>query len=146
MTSLVARVEKTRKLRQRIETRERGSEPVDVGAIVFPRQIDTIEDHVNDAIARGAHVLTGGSRATELGGRFYQPTVLTDVDHSMSIMTDETFWPVLPIMRVRDADEALRLANDSRYGLNASDGRMTKRAKGLAGGRRKVASTIPASQ
>lgn len=109
-------VEKTRKLRQGIE----GAQQIDVGAIVFPRQLETIEEHVKDAVARGARVLTGGKRRDELGGRFYEPTVLTDVDHSMSIMTDETFGPVLPIMKVRDSDEALRLANDSRYGLNAS--------------------------
>lgn len=114
-------VEKTRRLRQGIEGKDTSeSQRIDVGAIVFPRQLETIEEHVKDAVARGAHVLTGGKRRDELGGRFYEPTVLTDVDHSMSIMTDETFGPVLPIMKVRDADEALRLANDSRYGLNAS--------------------------
>ena len=114
-------VEKTRKLRQGIEGNDpSGSQQIDVGAIVFPRQLETIEEHVKDAIARGARVLTGGKRRDELKGRFYEPTVLTDVDHSMSIMTDETFGPVLPIMKVRDVDEALRFANDSRYGLNAS--------------------------
>ncbi|HEX4945253.1 MAG TPA: aldehyde dehydrogenase family protein, partial [Blastocatellia bacterium] len=62
----------------------------------------------------------GGKRNPNLPGRFYEPTVLTNVDHSMKVMIEETFGPVLPIMRVRNEDEALRLANDSIYGLNAS--------------------------
>jgi acyl-CoA reductase-like NAD-dependent aldehyde dehydrogenase len=64
-------------------------------------------------------VLVGGKRASG-PGRFFEPTVLVDVDHTMQCMTDETFGPTLPIMKVRDAEEALRLANDTRYGLNSS--------------------------
>ena len=64
-------------------------------------------------------MLVGGKRAEGPGG-FFEPTVLTDVDHSMECMTEETFGPTLPIMKVRDAEEALRLANDTRYGLNSS--------------------------
>ncbi|HEX4949503.1 MAG TPA: aldehyde dehydrogenase family protein, partial [Blastocatellia bacterium] len=112
-------VEKTKQLRQGVD--ETNSEQrVDVGAMTFPRQIETVEDHVNDAKAHGANILTGGKRNPNLPGRFYEPTVLTNVDHSMKIMTEETFGPVLPIMRVKNEDEALRLANDSIYGLNAS--------------------------
>ena len=59
---------------------------------------------------------TGGN-GREGGGRFYEPTVLVDVDHSMACMTEETFGPTLPIMKVADAEEAIRLANDSPYGL-----------------------------
>jgi len=92
---------------------------VDIGAVTFPPQIDVVEDHVRDAVDKGAKVLTGGHRR-EGDGRFYEPTVLVDVDHSMKIMTDETFGPTLPIMKVRDAEEALRLANDTNYGLAAS--------------------------
>ena len=92
---------------------------VDVGAIIFPPQIDLIESHVNDAVARGARVVTGGSRG-EGPGRYFQPTVLADVDHSMLCMTEETFGPTLPVMRVGDAEEAVALANDGRYGLQAS--------------------------
>ena len=92
---------------------------IDVGAVTFDRQAQIIEDHVSDAREKGANIRTGGKLA-DGPGRFYEPTVLTDVDHSMKIMTEETFGPVLPIMKVRDADEGVRLANDSRYGLNSS--------------------------
>ncbi len=114
-------VEKTRRLRQGIDANEAATNNrVDVGAMTFPKQIETVEAHVADARERGAQVLTGGKLDEILPGRFYQPTVLTGVDHSMKVMTEETFGPVLPIMRVKNADEALRLANDTVYGLNAS--------------------------
>src|SRR3954463_2797399 len=109
-------VEKTRTLRQ---GNPGGMGSVDVGAVTFAPQADIIEDHVNDAVEKGAKVLVGGKRR-EGPGRFFEPTVLVDVDHTMKCMTDETFGPTLPIMKVRDAEEALRLANDTRYGLNSS--------------------------
>src|SRR3954449_3705441 len=92
---------------------------VDVGAMTFPSQIDVVDSHVKDAVEKGARVLTGGKRG-EGPGLFYEPTVLVDVDHSMACMTEETFGPTLPIMKVRDEDEAIRLANDSPYGLDSS--------------------------
>jgi acyl-CoA reductase-like NAD-dependent aldehyde dehydrogenase len=92
---------------------------VDVGAMTFPRQIEIVKSHVQDAIDKGAHVLVGG-KAAPGPGQFFEPTVLTGVDHTMKIMTEETFGPTLPIMKVRDVDEAVQLANDSRYGLNSS--------------------------
>jgi acyl-CoA reductase-like NAD-dependent aldehyde dehydrogenase len=105
---------------------------VDVGAITFPPQIETIESHVADAVAKGARVLTGGKRVAG-PGRFYEPTVLVDVDHSMACMTEETFGPTLPIMKVADEDEAVRMANDSVYGLGSSIfSRDTERAERLA--------------
>jgi acyl-CoA reductase-like NAD-dependent aldehyde dehydrogenase len=97
-----------------------GPGSVEVGAITFPPQMETIEDHVADAVDKGAHVLAGGQAASIGGGRFYEPTVLVDVDHSMKIMTEETFGPTLPIMKVADSEEAVRLANDSPYGLGSS--------------------------
>ena len=97
-----------------------GPGAVDVGAITFPPQLDIVEDHVDGRRrSKGARVLAGGQRA-QGGGRFFEPTVLVDVDHTMKCMTEETFGPTLPIMKVRDADEAVRLANDSPYGLGAS--------------------------
>ncbi len=93
---------------------------IDYGPFTSPRQVEIVERHLEDAKARGARVLTGGGRRADGPGIFFEPTVLADVDHSMLIMTEETFGPVVPVMAVRDADEALRLANDSVYGLNAS--------------------------
>ncbi len=98
----------------------RGPGSVEVGAITFAPQLQTIEDHVSDAVEKGAHVLVGGHAAPSGGGRFYEPTVLVDVDHTMKIMTEETFGPTLPIMKVSDSEEAVRLANDSPYGLGSS--------------------------
>jgi acyl-CoA reductase-like NAD-dependent aldehyde dehydrogenase len=98
-----------------------GPGSVEVGAITFPPQLQTIEAHVADAIDKGARVLVGGHATKSAGeGRFYEPTVLVDVDHTMMCMTEETFGPTLPIMKVADAEEAVRLANDSQYGLGAS--------------------------
>src|SRR6202023_2049871 len=96
-----------------------GPGSVEVGAITFPPQMDTIKDHVADAVQKGARVLAGGNEV-QGPGRFFEPTVLVDVDHSMKIMREETFGPTLPIMRVSDTEEAVRLANDSPYGLQAS--------------------------
>jgi acyl-CoA reductase-like NAD-dependent aldehyde dehydrogenase len=92
---------------------------VDVGAMTYASQLDVVDAHVKDAVEKGARVLTGGKRG-EGPGQFYEPTVIVDVDHSMECMTEETFGPTLPIMKVRDEDEAIRLANDSRYGLDSS--------------------------
>jgi acyl-CoA reductase-like NAD-dependent aldehyde dehydrogenase len=106
---------------------------VEVGAITFPPQLETISDHVQDAVRKGARVLVGGSSKDSGGGRFFEPTVLVDVDHTMKIMTEETFGPTLPIMKVRDEDEAVRLANDSPYGLASSVfSRDTARGEALA--------------
>jgi acyl-CoA reductase-like NAD-dependent aldehyde dehydrogenase len=92
---------------------------VDVGSFINPPQIDIVEEHVRDAVEKGARVLVGGHRGTGEGA-FFEPTVLVDVDHTMECMTEETFGPTLPIMKVADAEEAIRLANDSPYGLQAS--------------------------
>jgi acyl-CoA reductase-like NAD-dependent aldehyde dehydrogenase len=113
----VAKVsEKVRELRV---GKSDGPGTVEVGAITFAPQLDTIKDHVADAVQKGARVLTGGNQV-QGAGRFFEPTVLVDVDHSMKIMKDETFGPTLPIMKVRDTEEAVKLANDSPYGLGAS--------------------------
>jgi acyl-CoA reductase-like NAD-dependent aldehyde dehydrogenase len=92
---------------------------VDVGAVTFAKQAEILDSHMEDARDRGATVVVGGHRR-QGPGRFFEPTVLLDVDHSMTCMTEESFGPTLPIMKVRDADEALRLANDCQYGLQAS--------------------------
>jgi acyl-CoA reductase-like NAD-dependent aldehyde dehydrogenase len=107
-------LEKTSALRQGPEGE------FDVGPMIFAPQLEVVERHVRDALAKGARVLSGGRRNPAWAGLFYEPTVLVDVNHDMDVMREETFGPVLPIMRVRDESEALRLANDSLYGLNAS--------------------------
>jgi len=93
---------------------------VDVGAMSNERQLQIVSEHVDDAKARGAQVLIGGRRALDLPGLFYEPTVLKNVDHRMTIMRDETFGPVLPVMTFKTETEAIELANDSPYGLTAS--------------------------
>jgi len=92
----------------------------DVGPMIHERQLRIVESHVEDAKARGARVLAGGMRLTGLGPNFYAPTVLADVTQDMRIMREETFGPVLPIMPFDSDEEAVRLANDSEYGLAAS--------------------------
>jgi len=96
-----------------------GAGSTDVGAITFPPQMDIISRHVEQAREAGAKVLTGGHAKTG-NGQFYEPTVLVDVDHDMECIREETFGPTLPIMKVRDAEEAIAKANDSQYGLAAS--------------------------
>jgi acyl-CoA reductase-like NAD-dependent aldehyde dehydrogenase len=109
----------TRKVAALRQGASSGPGTVDVGAITFPPQLDIVERHVEDARTAGARVLVGGHARTG-AGRFYEPTVLVDVDHSMTCMTEETFGPTVPVMKVADAEEAVRLANDSPYGLAAS--------------------------
>ena len=103
-------------LRQGPDGPEVGS---DVGAITSPQQIAIIAGQVSEAIEHGARALVGG-RHVDRAGDYYEPTVLVDVDHSMRVMRDETFGPVVGVMKVKDADEAVRLANDTRYGLSAT--------------------------
>ena len=107
-----------------------GPGSVDVGAVTFPPQLDIVSGHVEAARAAGARVTAGG-HVREGAGRFYEPTVLADVDHSMSAMTEETFGPTLPIMKVANADEAVRMANDSRLRarlVGVDQGRLARRA------------------
>ena len=113
---LVARVrEITATLRQ---GDPQGTETVDVGAITLPKQIEIAEKHIADAVAKGARVVSGGKRRAGTG-QFFEPTVLTGCNHSMTVMTEEIFGPIVPIQKVSSEDEAVRLANDSHLGLNA---------------------------
>jgi acyl-CoA reductase-like NAD-dependent aldehyde dehydrogenase len=92
-----------------------------VGPLIFDRQADIIAEQIDDAVRRGAKVLCGGR--VEIhggGGRWIRPTVVVDVDHTMKLMTEETFGPVMPVMRFRTIDEAVALANDGVYGLSAA--------------------------
>jgi acyl-CoA reductase-like NAD-dependent aldehyde dehydrogenase len=93
---------------------------VDMGPMTVLSQLELVEEHIQDARQKGARVLFGGERIKDLPGYFIRPAVLTNVNHTMKIMTEETFGPVLPIMSFSDVEDAIRLANDSHYGLTAS--------------------------
>ncbi|MCX5741336.1 MAG: aldehyde dehydrogenase family protein [Proteobacteria bacterium] len=95
-----------------------GGDDGHLGAMTSDLQVKIVRDHLDDAVAKGAKVLTGGSAA--ISGNYIQPTVLTDVTHDMKVMVDETFGPIIPIQRVASIDEAVRLANDTVYGLGSS--------------------------
>jgi acyl-CoA reductase-like NAD-dependent aldehyde dehydrogenase len=107
--------ENVRMLRQGQDDR---SFKFDVGALATSAQRDIVQRHVDEAVAAGARALTGGKPTGS--GTFFEPTVLVDVDQSMSCMTEETFGPTLPVVKVADEAEAIRLANDSVYGLSAT--------------------------
>jgi succinate-semialdehyde dehydrogenase/glutarate-semialdehyde dehydrogenase len=109
-------VEKTKKLRI-----GPGSDPVtDVGPLIRPQHVQRMGDLVEDAVERGATVLCGGHARPDLGPSFFEPTVITGVDSMMKLFQEETFGPILAIQVVKDADEAIRLANDSPFALAAS--------------------------
>jgi succinate-semialdehyde dehydrogenase/glutarate-semialdehyde dehydrogenase len=93
---------------------------VDVGAMTTQPQVEIVRRHLEEAKSRGAKVLAGGRiTVTSEGARFVQPTVLANVTQDMAVMREETFGPMLPIATFRTEDEAVRLANDSPYGLSA---------------------------
>ncbi|WP_353953427.1 aldehyde dehydrogenase family protein [Knoellia sp. S7-12] len=91
----------------------------DSGSLTFLPQLRTVTSHVQDAVRAGARALTGGA-VREGAGRFFEPTLLVDVDEDMDCMTQETFGPTLPILKVADEEEAIRIANSTSFGLQAS--------------------------
>src|SRR5207249_3483629 len=98
-----------------------GSDPAtDVGPLIRPQHVRRMSDVIEDAVARGARVLCGGSPRPDLGPSFFEPTVVTDVDSSMSLFQEETFGPILAMQTVKGAEEAIRHANDSPFALAAS--------------------------
>lgn len=109
-----------------------GPGEADIGAIRTAAQVERLERQIADARLKGARVLTGGERLAG-PGRHFAPTVVADADHSMSIMREESFGPVMPIMRVADVEEAIALANDSPYALAASIWTRRRRGERLAG-------------
>jgi len=89
---------------------------VQQGPLIDDKAVTKVEEHIQDAIAKGAKVIAGGHRHT-LGGSFFEPTVLTDVTPSMAVAREETFGPLSPLFRFKDEAEAVRLANDTEFGL-----------------------------
>lgn len=110
------------KLVEQVKKLRMGSDPdgaynVDLGPMTHLGQLELVERHVDDARAKGAEILTGGKRRE---GLYYEPTVLTGVTPDMLVMQEETFGPLLPVFKVKDAEEALKMANASRFGLSSS--------------------------
>ena len=101
-----------------VPTHEADVENAGIGPLANSMQLAIVQDHVQDALAQGATLCTGGKLSGV--GLWFQPTILDQCTHAMRVIADETFGPIIPIVRVKDVDEAVRLANDSRYGLNAS--------------------------
>jgi succinate-semialdehyde dehydrogenase/glutarate-semialdehyde dehydrogenase len=112
--------EKVSDLARRLRQGEPNQHDVDVGAMTTQAQVEIVRRHLEEAKSRGARVLAGGQiTVTPAGARFIQPTVLTGVTQDMAIMREETFGPMLPILSYKTEEEAIRLANDSAYGLSA---------------------------
>jgi aldehyde dehydrogenase (NAD+) len=116
LTTLKDKSERLKTLDKNAAEEEDGG--LDVGCMTTEMQIESVEQQVADAVARGASLVTGGKRVA--GTRIFPPTVLANVDHSMAIAQEETFGPVVLVMKFRDEEEAVRLANDSPFGLSAS--------------------------
>jgi len=95
-----------------------GGDDGHIGAMTSAAQVAIVKDHLEEAVSKGAKILTGGPDA--ISGNYIQPTVVTNVEHSMKLMKDETFGPVIPIKRVASLDEAVKLANDTTYGLGST--------------------------
>jgi acyl-CoA reductase-like NAD-dependent aldehyde dehydrogenase len=92
----------------------------EIGPIIFARQADILRDQLDDAVAKGAHIETGGRIETHGGGLWLAPTVVTNVTHEMRLMREETFGPIMPISAFDTPEEAVALANDSDFGLSAA--------------------------
>ncbi|MFE3454168.1 aldehyde dehydrogenase family protein [Nonomuraea sp. NPDC059194] len=105
---------------QRLRLARPGPADGEIGPLIDPGQALVIERHLDDAFAKGAVARCGGAVETLDGGRWCKPTVLTEVDHSMLVMTEETFGPIIPVMPASDARHAVHLANDSSFGLSAA--------------------------
>jgi len=112
----------TAKVAEKVDrvTQGSGSQEVDIGSMASPSQLAKVKSQVADAVAHGARALRGGKLKPDSTGLFYEPTILVDVTQDMAVMREETFGPVIPIMAVKNWEEALRLANDSVYGLDSA--------------------------
>lgn len=112
-------VEKFSQAVSKLKVGDGKDEKVDVGPLINQNGLDKVKHHVQDAVSKGASVVVGGEALASDGGVFYLPTVVKDVDPSMVMMREETFGPVAPIQKVETEEEAIRLADDTTYGLAA---------------------------
>ncbi len=111
--------DKLAKAVEKLKVGDGSDESIDVGPLINQDGLDKVSRHMQDAVSKGATVVTGGEPVTGSDGVFYQPTVVKDVDESMVVMHEETFGPVAPIQKITSDEEAARLANDTEYGLAA---------------------------
>lgn len=109
-------VNKTKRLRQSIDN----NYDVEIGSLTNERQLKIVETQVEETKRHGAKILAGGERRKDLKGYFFKPTVVTGLSHVSLLLNEEIFGPVLPIIPFKTEDEAVYLANNSRYGLTAS--------------------------
>lgn len=110
------------KMKVKVEEKKVGNprdESTDIGSLVAKRQVDLLDSQVKDAIGKGATVITGGRKPKDLFGAFYLPTILTNVTKNMRVWKEETFGPVLVVVPFKNEEEALMLANDTKYGLGS---------------------------
>ncbi|MHC6592706.1 succinic semialdehyde dehydrogenase [Arthrobacter sp. C152] len=112
---------------------------IGMGSLISAGHVERVERHVQDALAKGARLVTGGRRRPDLGPLFYEPTVLTGVTDHMLLSREETFGPVVAVYRAADDDAAVAMANDSDFGLNAS---VWSARHGASVGRRLLAGTV----
>ncbi|HLR65601.1 MAG TPA: NAD-dependent succinate-semialdehyde dehydrogenase [Virgibacillus sp.] len=112
-------LEKFAKAVKQLNVGDGTNESVDIGPLINRAGLDKVSNHVKDAVSKGASVVTGGEPITNEGGVFYAPTVIGDVKPSMIMMQEETFGPVAPVQKIETDEEAIKLANDTPYGLAA---------------------------
>lgn len=114
--------EVVKKLKELLESKKLGDptdENTNIGPLVAKRQLDLLEDQVLDAVKKGANIITGGKRPKNMKGTYWEPTILTNIKSQMRVWQEEVFGPVLPIVPFKTEEEAISLANDTRYGLGA---------------------------
>jgi acyl-CoA reductase-like NAD-dependent aldehyde dehydrogenase len=113
-------VELLRQEAERVELNYPDANAGQIGPFIAVRQAQIVDEHIEDAVRKGAKIRLGGKSENLGGGLYMRPTILTGVNHDMKMMRDETFGPVMPVMKYRTEEEAVRLANDTYYGLSAA--------------------------
>jgi succinate-semialdehyde dehydrogenase/glutarate-semialdehyde dehydrogenase len=112
-------IEKLKKLLESKRVGDPEDEKTDFGPLVAQRQLELLEAQVKDAVDKGTKIITGGKEPKGLKGAYYEPTLLTNVTKDMRVWNEEVFGPVLPVVSFKTEEEAIELANDTRYGLGS---------------------------